>query len=249
MSPSILLGRRTRSLRLVLVLVFAALVVRLVGVQEFGHQHYASLSTSELSQTVTIPAVRGAIYDRDGEVLAESVTKQTVVADPLLITHPSTVAAALSPVLEIPAAQLRSELTEPSGFVYLAHRVSDAVATKVTALDLAGINLVPESQRVQPDGQLALPVVGTTGWNGNGTSGLEYQYQSMLAGRSGSENLLEAPSGVALPDSGSGSVSTRSRDRAGADHRRGRAVRRPSRHSGRRSRPPTPSAASRWSRT
>ena len=160
-SPSILLGRRTRAMRLVLALVFIALVVRLVGVQELGHQHYASLSTSELTQTVTIPAVRGGIYDRNGEVLAESVTKQTVVADPLLINHPTTIAAALSPVLRIPTGRLRSELTEPSGFVYLAHRVPNAVAAKVAALNLAGINLIPESQRVQPDGQLALPVVGT----------------------------------------------------------------------------------------
>ena len=195
-------------MRLVLALVFVALVVRLVGVQELGHQHYASLSTSELSQTVTIPAVRGGIYDRNGEVLAESVTKQTVVADPLLINHPTTIAAALSPVLKIPTGRLRSELTEPSGFVYLAHRVPNAVAAKVAALDLAGINLIPEAQRVQPDGQLALPVVGTTGWNGNGMSGLEYQYQRMLAGRSGTEDLLESPSGVALPGNGSGSVAT-----------------------------------------
>ena len=131
--------------------------------------------------------MRGGIYDRNGEVLAESVTKQTVVADPLLITHPAATADALSPVLGIPTDQLRAELTEPSGFVYLAHRVSDAVAAKVTALNLTGINLVPESQRVEPDGQLALPVVGTVGWNGDGTSGLEYQYQSLLAGKAGAE--------------------------------------------------------------
>ena len=89
-------------------LVFFTLIVRLVAVQEFAHQHYASLSTSELTQTVTVPAVRGGIYDRNGEVLAESVTSQTVVADPLLITHPAATAAALSPVLGIPADQLRS---------------------------------------------------------------------------------------------------------------------------------------------
>ncbi len=58
-------------MRLILVLVFVALVARLVDVQEFGHQDYASLSTSELAQTLTIPAVRGGIYDRNGEVLAE----------------------------------------------------------------------------------------------------------------------------------------------------------------------------------
>jgi cell division protein FtsI (penicillin-binding protein 3) len=195
-------------MRLVLVLVFAALVVRLVAVQELSHQHYASLSTSELTQAVTVPAVRGGIYDRDGEVLAETVTRQTVVADPLLITHPAAIADALSPVLGLPTEQLRAELTEQSGFVYLAHRVPDPVAAKVNALGLTGINLVPESQRVEPDGQLAQPVVGTVGWNGDGTSGLEYQYQQLLAGRSGSESLLEAPDGVTLPG-GTNSVASR----------------------------------------
>ena len=186
-------------MRLVLALVFITLAARLISVQELGHQRYATLAASQLTQTVSIPAVRGGIYDRNGEVLADSVNKQTVVADPQLIAHPSTTALALSPVLGIPPAQLRAELTEPSGFVYLAHRVPDPVAAQVTALNLVGINLVPESQRVEPDGQLALPVVGTVGWNGNGTSGLEYQYQSLLAGTAGSENLLEAPDGVTLP--------------------------------------------------
>ncbi len=80
------------------------------------------------------------------------------------------------------------------------------MAAKVTALNLTGINLVPEPQRVQPDGQLALPVVGTVNWNGNGASGLEYQYQSLLAGRAGTRSLMQAPDGVAIPGSGKASV-------------------------------------------
>lgn len=212
MSPSILLGRRTRAMRLVLVLVFGALIFRLIQVQDFGHQRYASASVSELSQPVTVPAIRGGIYDRNGEVLAESVTKQTVVGDPMLIHRLgtlSTVVHQLSPILGIPTEQLRSELSGSGGFVYLAHRVSGQVAAKVSALQLGGINLIAEAQRIEPDGQLALPVVGTTGWNGNGTSGLEYQYQRLLAGRPGLENLLVAPDGVALPGSSKGSVAAR----------------------------------------
>ncbi len=209
MSPSVLLSRRTRAVRLILILVFAALVARLVSVQEFAHQQFASLSTSELTQTVSVPAVRGGVYDRNGEVLAESVTKQTVVADPLLITHPATMAQALSTVLGLPADQLQAQLTERSGFVYLAHRVSSQVATKVASLNLTGINLVPETQLVEPDGLLAAPVVGTVGWNGAGSSGLEYQYQSLLAGTAGSEDLMESPDGVTLPGSSGKSVAAK----------------------------------------
>ena len=206
MSPSVLLGRRTRALRLVLVIIFVVIVARLVSVQEFSHQHYASLSASELTQTVTVPAVRGGIFDRNGEVLATTVTKQTVVADPLLINDPGSVAGALAPVLGIPADQLRSLLTEHSGFVYLVHRVTDDVAARVSALNLPGINLVPETQRVLPSGQLASPVVGSVNWEGDGASGLEYQYQSLLAGKAGSKSLLTAPDGVALPGSTSSAV-------------------------------------------
>ena len=191
MSPSILLGRRTRAMRLVLVVVFVALVVRLVSVQEFSHQHYASLSASELTQTVTVPAVRGGIYDRNGEVLAESVTKQTVVADPLLITHPAAIAAALSPVLGIPTDQLRAELTEHSGFVYLAHRVPDAVAAKVTALEPDRHQPGARVPAGEPDGQLALPVVGygrlerERGRRASSTS-----TRAMLAGQAGTKSLM-----------------------------------------------------------
>jgi cell division protein FtsI (penicillin-binding protein 3) len=196
-------------MRLILAIIFVGLVVQLIKVQVVSHQHYASLSTSELTQTVVVPAVRGGIYDRNGEVLAESVTKQTVVADPLLITHPAALADALAPILGLPTDQLRAKLTEHSGFVYLAHRVSDAVAANVTALNLPGINLVPESQRVEPDGQLGLPVVGTVAWDGSGASGLEYKYESLLAGKAGSKSLLQAPDGVTLPGNASTTVAAR----------------------------------------
>ncbi|HWE71075.1 MAG TPA: penicillin-binding protein 2 [Acidimicrobiales bacterium] len=216
MSPIVLLGRRTRALRVLLLVIFVAMVFRLVVVQEFSHQHYANLSSAELTQTVTVPALRGGIYDRTGEVLAESVTKQTVVADPFLIKNPGALANALAPVLGLPASQLRSEVTQHSGFVYLAHRVTDAVAAKVTALNLTGINLVSEPQRVQPAGQLASPVVGTVGSSGSGLSGLEYQYQSLLAGVAGTKNLLESPNGVTLPGS-TGTASTSAKPGTGIE--------------------------------
>ena len=79
------------------------------------------------------------------------------------------------------------------------------MAATITKMNLNGINLVPESQRVVPVGRLAQPLVGTVGWDGNGTSGMEYQLQSLLAGRAGTTDLLQSPDGVALP---SGNAST-----------------------------------------
>lgn len=202
MSPSTSLVRRSYALRVVLAVVFGLIGARLVYVQVLGHRHYAALSRAELTQTITVPPLRGGIYDRNGEVLAESIERQTVVADPFLIKDPSAVASALAPVLGLPRAQLRAEVTQHSGFVYLDHRVSTSVAKKVSALALPGINLVDEPQEVSPAGQLALPVIGTVGAAGQGLSGLQYEYQSLLAGKPGSTDLLEAPGGVVLSGGG-----------------------------------------------
>ncbi|MDA8057129.1 MAG: penicillin-binding protein 2 [Actinomycetota bacterium] len=207
MSTSAALQRRSRALRVLITAVFGVIALRLVYVQVVGHHHYAALSRAELTQTISVPPLRGGIYDRNGEVLAESIERQTVVADPYLIKDPSAVAKALAPVLGLPQAQLRAEVTEHAGFVYLDHRVSSSVAKKVSALALPGINLVDEPQEVSPAGQLALPVIGTVGADGQGLSGLQYEYQSLLAGKPGSTNLLEAPGGVVLSGGGShGSV-------------------------------------------
>jgi cell division protein FtsI (penicillin-binding protein 3) len=42
-------------------------------------------------------------------------------------------------------------------------------------------------------------VVGTVGWDGNGTSGAEYQYQTTLAGKAGTTDVMTSPRGVTLP--------------------------------------------------
>ncbi len=198
MSSQALVRRRSRAVRALVATIFGLFTLRLVWVQVLGHAGYAAAARSELTRTVTVPAVRGGIYDRNGSILAVSVIRKTVVADPYLITKPAVVAAELASILGTSAAALRSELTLPSGFVYLAHRVSNQVAAKVAALNINGINLIDEAQRVSPDGQLAQPVIGIVGAAGTGLSGLEYQYQDLLAGKAGTETYLAAPDGVVL---------------------------------------------------
>ncbi|HUC38458.1 MAG TPA: penicillin-binding protein 2, partial [Acidimicrobiales bacterium] len=186
-------------MRLVIVLVFVALGLRLVAVQVFSSSHYSKIGASEVSTTVQIPAQRGGIYDRNGAVLAMSVPRSDVVADPFLIHGAASEASALASVLGVPAQQLQSDLSEHSGFVYLARQVSQSVTSKVQALGLAGITMLPDTQRVDPAGQLAVPLIGTVGAAGSGQAGLEYEFNSLLTGRSGTTIMQEAPGGILLP--------------------------------------------------
>jgi len=186
-------------MRLVVALVFAALALRLVGVQVFGSGRYAAMGAAEVTTTVQLPAVRGDIYDRNGAALALSVPRSTIVADPYLIPRPAPAARELSTALHIPAAQLLPELSEHTGFVYLAHRVDDTVEKNVLALALPGINVLPDTERVDPAGSLAAPLLGQVGAVGSGQSGLEYKYNALLAGQNGSATVEMSPDGVPLP--------------------------------------------------
>ncbi len=200
--------KRLGVMRVVLLLAFAALALRLVVVQGISGGHYSAIGSAEVTTTVRVPAPRGTIYDRDGAVLAVSVPTSTVVADHFLITHPAGEAATLAPVLGVSQATLTSELSEHSGYVVLARQVDQDTSKKVQVLDLAGIDLVPSSQRVDPAGQLAAPVLGGVDASGAGDGGLEYRFNSLLAGQPGTEVLQRTPDDVPLPGgtSGTGAV-------------------------------------------
>ena len=188
-----------RLMRAVLVVVFAGLALRLVGVQMFSSSRYSAIGTSQFAATSRVLAVRGGIFDRNGTALAVSVPRDTVVADPYLIPHPEAVATLLTALLHVPKAQLVSELSEHSGFVYLAKKVGQGLGQRVAALGLNGINVLSDTQRVDTAGAMAGPLVGTVNDAGAGAAGLEYQYNSLLAGQTGVATEDVAPDGVAIP--------------------------------------------------
>jgi cell division protein FtsI (penicillin-binding protein 3) len=183
----------------VMAAAFVALGARLVAVQGLDSGHYQRIAASQLTGTVQLTAMRGGLYDRDGAVLAISVPRSTVVADPFLIADPAKEATLLAPVLGMGVPGLETKLSQRSGFVYLAHKVDDTTANAVKKLNLAGINLLPDSQRVDPVGQLASPVLGLVGAQDTGLAGLEYQYDHTLAGRSGTATVMQNADGVQLP--------------------------------------------------
>ena len=132
-----------------------------------------------------------------------SVPMTTVYADPYQVTNPGQEAQALAGPLGLPVATLQSELSQANGFVYIARTVPNATATKVEKVidagGLSGIYTMQEPKRFYPAGQLASPLVGTVGIDGEGLSGLEYKYNNLLEGKPG--KLVEDmdPAGGQIP--------------------------------------------------
>jgi len=181
------------------LLVVSFLVARVVDVQGLGAAKYAAYGNSELYQKVTLQALRGSIYDRDGNLIAVSVPRVDVVSDDFLVSNPNADLAALAHLLKLPSATLHALLAKKSGYVTLARQVGTTTESAIQALNLPNVSFVPDPARVDPDGALFSPLLGVVGFSGTGLSGLEYEQQSLLAGTAGSEELAVGPAGEALP--------------------------------------------------
>jgi cell division protein FtsI (penicillin-binding protein 3) len=190
-----------RIVRLILLLAMLLLVARLVDVQVLHANSYQSQARGESAITVSLPAVRGGIYARDGSPLALSVPTDDVVADDFQVAHPVQTADALAPLLGVPAATLATQLHQHSGYVVLARQLPQSTGDKITSDSLPGITLIADSKREVPNGNLASPLIGFTNAAGKGAAGLEYGDNKMLAGSAGKETIMESPGGVALPQS------------------------------------------------
>ncbi|HXW81712.1 MAG TPA: penicillin-binding protein 2 [Acidimicrobiales bacterium] len=196
-------GRRLAVSMALMTLALGAIVARLLFVQGINAGKYQADARSEYVHEISFLGERGAILDRNGDELAMSVPMTTIYADPYQVTNPGREAQSLAGPLGIPEATVQSELSEANGFVYIARTVPNATAKKVEKLidagGLSGIYTMQEPKRFYPAGQLASPLLGTVGIDGQGLSGLEYKYNNLLEGKPG--KLVEDmdPAGGQIP--------------------------------------------------
>lgn len=199
-------GRRLApgKLRLVVLGSFLALAwlgmgYRLVQVQVV---QAAELRERGLEQRLVerpLPADRGRIYDRNGDLLAMAVDAETIYAVPGLVTEPVYVAQQAGGLLGVDVDALLARLESDKDFVYVKRQVDLDLAAQVRQMELAGIFFEPETTRVYPAGPVAAHAVGFVDIDGKGLEGLELQYNTALSGTPGSQIFEKAPNGTPIP--------------------------------------------------
>jgi cell division protein FtsI (penicillin-binding protein 3) len=133
--------------------------------------------------------VRADIVDRNGELLATSVTAYSLVANPRLIWDAGEVARSLKGVFnDINVADLSAHLAnQEREFVYVKRGLTPRQRKAVFDLGLEGLRFEPESRRAYPRGTLAGHVLGYTNVDGKGIGGIEYALEDRL--KAGGEPL------------------------------------------------------------
>ncbi|MBW4029844.1 MAG: penicillin-binding protein 2 [Acidobacteria bacterium] len=194
--------RRLQLVRGFFVIAFFALSARLVALQVVDHAHYAQLSVSQVRHDLITNALRAGIYDRHGQILAISEPTSMVVADDMQIAQPRREALALSGLVKVPVGRLTALLSKKGsgrGYVILNGQLNLTDGKLIANGNFPGIVVQDTSSRSYPNGTLAESLLGRTNATGAGSTGLEYQYQSRLAGRTGVTREFVSSSGVALP--------------------------------------------------
>src|SRR5690242_14708644 len=147
---------------LVFVIVAGALGARLAYWQVMRRDDLAAMAVKQSSMTVTLPARRGAIYDRSGTVvLATSVQRDRLAATPKLLTpeRRAAVGQALVGLLGLQGDAAISLLTRMSSereYVVLARGLDAKMSDRIRDLSagkdatLAGLLLEPEQERLYP---------------------------------------------------------------------------------------------------
>lgn len=176
--------RRVAAMLFIFLLAVAALVGRLAWLQIFRSEELYAAAWEQWNRSIPARSPRGAIYDRQGRMLAGSATVDTVVAVPAQIEDAGKTAKLLSPLLEISEDELVDKLTMERSSIYLKRKVAPGVSLAVRELELPGIVFTTEGQRFYPNGTLASQLLGFVGMD-EGLAGLEAYYEEYLKGKEG----------------------------------------------------------------
>ncbi len=197
MAGNVLTSRKRLLVVLIILVVLLVLLIFRVGYWNIirGAELQAEAEGQWISDTV-VTAQRGSILDRNLNVLAQSAAADTVVLMPQRIDDPNTVASALAGILELDQqdvlykASTKTRITESGEQkdiveVWLKRQITTDQADRIEALHLKGVKLVTDVKRYYPNRDFATQVIGYTTMDGEGQTGIEKRYDSILKGRQG----------------------------------------------------------------
>ncbi|MDD3628767.1 MAG: penicillin-binding protein 2 [Candidatus Humimicrobiaceae bacterium] len=175
--------KRIYFLFILFLVAFFLIIYRLISIQYLNASEYKNYAEYQHTGEFTIISKRGKILDRNGVELAVSLNEKTVYANPKLVVDSEYEAGVLAEILGIDESEVREKLDNKDlGFVYIQRKISTEKAEEISRHNLPGIYIQDESKRYYPLNDIAAPVIGFTGIDNNGLSGIELQYEKVLRG-------------------------------------------------------------------
>lgn len=153
------------------------------------------------NRNLTLPAQRGQVTDRHGQLLAISTPVESLWARPDELKWTAAQQAQLAKVLGMPVSELAKKMARKTRGEFSVRRpVTPEQAVRIAAMGVPGLHLRREFRRYYPAGEVAAHVVGFTNVDDLGQEGVERAYQDWLAGREGQRQIMRDRRGNTIRD-------------------------------------------------
>ena len=168
--------------------------IRLFQLQIAGGDVYRKEAQIQKTKTINIPASRGAIYDRNHNILAQNVKMNTVYVTPQSIKEEdkTKIAESLGSIINLDSSAIieKMEDTKP---VKLATGLTidqvQAIYKLIEENNYKSISINSETNRFYPNGRMGSYLLGFTDLENKGVYGVENTFDKDLRGTPG-KNIL-----------------------------------------------------------
>ncbi|HJV69169.1 penicillin-binding protein 2 [Ideonella sp.] len=182
---------RSRFLVMLVGLGFLALAGRALYVQVLESDFFQKKGEERYASTVQLPASRGRILDRNGQILAISVNAPTISVNPQQFKASGEQKRALVSLLRMPLKEFDAKIADGGAYVVLRRQIDDGIAQQIKALKVKGLTIEPGYIRRYPENEAAAHVVGFTDIEDKGQEGIELTFQRQLQGHGGSRGVVK----------------------------------------------------------
>lgn len=173
---------------MLLLFLFLCVFFRLFYLQVVASEDLKEKAEEQQMREVPVEAGRGTIFDRNGKVVAISVSVDSVYASPTQIdkAEAPAIAKALAETLSLDEEKVLAKLTSNRGYEWIKRKISEEESEALRKYDFDGIGFTAETERKYPNGTLASNILGFVGIDNQGLEGIEAVKDETLIGSNGS---------------------------------------------------------------
>lgn len=177
---------------ILMLVILLLLIIRLFYLQFITSSNLKELAYTQQTLSTTITPKRGTIYDANGKILATSVHVDTVSINPKQISDEDKekIAQAFVDIFGLDYNEMLEKINSNKYFQTIMKKVEqdkiDELKAWMKQNDIVtGINIDEDSKRYYPYSTLASQLIGFTGTDNQGLTGIELKWDDVLTGTSG----------------------------------------------------------------
>ena len=161
------------------------LIFRIFYIQYFKGPFYQKLAFEQQTRDRLISPVRGQILDRNNTPIATSKSVSAISVIHAQVKEPEKVAKILSEKMDLDYTETLEKINKRVALMRIKTKVDKANGKEIADLNLKGVVVDEDIQRIYPFNNLASHVIGFVGKDNQGIIGLEAKYEQYLKGEKG----------------------------------------------------------------